>query len=155
QIIGAIATLGADVRKQLGDRTPEKNIQAERETFTASSLEASREYSLAQDLSASSKDEEALVHYNPAIALDPNFGRAYAGAAYCASHLGKTEEAKALWAKALQTVDRMTPREKYRTLGLYYGTQSRDFEQAITNYKELVNRYPADGAGHNNLALAY
>ena len=60
-----------------------------------------------------------------------------------------------LWKKALSVVDRMTDREKYRTLGLYYGTVSRDYDKAIENYAMLVKLYPADGAGHNNLALAY
>jgi serine/threonine protein kinase/tetratricopeptide (TPR) repeat protein len=155
QILGAIAMLAEDVRAELGDTTPEDVRQAQRETFTAASLDAAREYSLAQDLAASSKDEEALAHYRRAIDLDPNFGRAYSGAAYSASQLGRKEEAGQLWKKALSVVDRMTEREKYRTLGLFYGTVSRDYDQAIANYKELVRRYPADGAGHNNLALAY
>ena len=155
QILGAIAMLGEDVREELGDSTPEDVRQAQRETFTAASLDAAREYSLAQDLAAGSKDEDALAHYRRAIDLDPNFGRAYAGAAYSASQLGRREEANELWKKALSVVDRMTEREKYRTLGLFYGTVSRDYRQAIANYQELVKLYPADGAGHNNLALAY
>jgi tetratricopeptide (TPR) repeat protein len=155
QIPGAIALLAEDVREELGDTTPETVRQAQRETFTAASLDAAREYSQAQELAAIYKDAEALEHYTRAIALDPAFGRAYAGAAYSASQLGRREEASELWKKALSVVDRMTDREKYRTLGLYYGTVSRDYAQAITNYQELVKLYPADGAGHNNLALAY
>jgi tetratricopeptide (TPR) repeat protein len=49
----------------------------------------------------------------------------------------------------------MTEREKLRTLGGYYFQIVRDYNQAIGIYKELVARYPADFAGHNNLALAY
>ena len=44
--------------------------------------------------------------------------------------------------------------EKYRTLGLYYGTASRNYEKAIDNYATLIRLYPADGTGHNNLALS-
>ena len=155
EILGAIALVAEDVRDGLGDTTPESVRQAQRETFTAASLEASREYSLAQDLAATYKDDEALEHYKRAIELDPNFGRAYAGSAHSASRLGRREEADQLWKKALSMIDRMTNREKYRTLGLYYGIVARNYEQAIDNYATLVKLYPADGAGHNNLALAY
>jgi serine/threonine protein kinase/tetratricopeptide (TPR) repeat protein len=155
QILQALALCAEDVREKLGDTTPESVRQAQRETFTAASLDAAREYAVAQDLAASYKDEEALAHYKRAIELDPGFGRAYAGSAYSASQLGRREEAAVLWKKALSVVDRMTEREKYRTLGLYYGTVSRDYDKAIENYAMLVKLYPADGAGHNNLALAY
>jgi serine/threonine protein kinase/tetratricopeptide (TPR) repeat protein len=154
-ILTEIALAAEDVRARLGDTTPESERQAQRETFTAASLDAAREYSAAQELAAAYNDDEALKRYRRAIALDPNFGRAYAGAAYSASQLGRKEEAAELWKNALASVDRMTPREKFRTLGLYYGTVSRDYKAAITNYEELVKQYPADGAGHNNLALAY
>ncbi len=154
-ILRTITLVAEDVRDELGDTTPESVRQAQRETFTAGSLEAAREYSVAQDLAASYKDEEALQHYKRAVDLDPNFGRAYSGSAYSASRLGRKEEADELWKKALSVVDRMTEREKYRTLGLYYGTVSRNYDKAIENYSTLVKLYPADGAGHNNLALAY
>jgi tetratricopeptide (TPR) repeat protein len=49
----------------------------------------------------------------------------------------------------------MTPREKYRTRGLYYLGIQRDYEQAISNYERLVSEYPADNMGYANLALAY
>ena len=49
----------------------------------------------------------------------------------------------------------MTEREKYRTLGLYFGTSSRNYEKAIENYQTLLSLYPADDTGHNNLAMSY
>ena len=155
QILTAIALAAEDVRERLGDTSTERERQAQRETFTAASLNAAREYSSAQELAAMYNDEAALGHYKRAIALDPKFGRAYAGAAYSASQLGRKDEAAELWKMALSSVDSMTERERYRTLGLYHGTVSRNYQTAIQNYEELVRRYPADGAGHNNLALAY
>jgi tetratricopeptide (TPR) repeat protein len=49
----------------------------------------------------------------------------------------------------------MTEREKYRTLGVYYGAIVRNYDKAIENYQALVSNYPSDHAGHNNLAVAY
>ena len=45
--------------------------------------------------------------------------------------LGRDEEASRQWKMALSLVDRMTEREKYRTLGVYFGTVTRDYEKAI------------------------
>jgi tetratricopeptide (TPR) repeat protein len=69
--------------------------------------------------------------------------------------LGRREEADALWKQALALMDRMTDREKYRTLGSYYLGIVENYEQAVDNYSKLVTAYPADVVGHNNLALAY
>jgi tetratricopeptide (TPR) repeat protein len=52
-------------------------------------------------------------------------------------------------------MDRMTEREKFRTLGGYYIGVARNYDKAIESYQQLVDRYPADLAGHNNLAIAY
>ena len=49
----------------------------------------------------------------------------------------------------------MSDRERLRTLGLHYLTVSRNYEQARTTFEQLVAKYPADRAGHANLALAY
>ena len=154
-VLAAVATLASGVRDALGDTSAERATAARTETFTAGSLEAMREYSAAQDLMFAVEDEAALSRYRKALELDPKFGRAYSGAALSASRLGRTEEAAALWKQALALTDRMTEREKYRTLGAYYLDIARNYDQAVENYSALVKAYPADSAGHNNLALAY
>ena len=58
------------------------------------------------------------------------------------------------WQDALKRTDRMTEREKLRTSGLYYAA-NRNFDMAIDTFKELLSKYQADSAGHNNLAVAY
>jgi len=49
----------------------------------------------------------------------------------------------------------MTERERFRTLGLYYTAVSLNYHKAIENYEQLVEKFPADGAGHNNLSVLY
>ncbi len=155
EVLEVVSSLAARVRKALGDTASEDREEAGRETFTAATLEAARSYSLAQDLAMSYQDAEAIEHYQRATEQDQGFGRAYAGWAYSAFRLGRTEESEAAWEKALSLLDRMTEREKYRTLGLYYGTISRNYEKAIESYETLLSLYPADDAGHNNLAMSY
>ena len=49
----------------------------------------------------------------------------------------------------------MTERERYRTLGIYYTLVTGNQAKAIENYELLVEKYPADGIGWNNLGVAY
>jgi len=55
---------------------------------------------------------------------------------------------------AMARVDRMTDREKYRTLGGYY-LMRREYPKAAEQYQSLLARYPADLAAPTDLALAY
>jgi eukaryotic-like serine/threonine-protein kinase len=152
-VLKVMGTLAARIRRSLGDTAPPK--AGEMDSFTTTSLEAASLFSQARVHSANFRDEEAIKYYRAATEKDPKFGRAYAGWANGAYRLGRIEESRDTWKTALSLVDRMTDREKYRTLGLYYGTVSQNYDQAIENYKALVKNYPADAAGHNNLALAY
>lgn len=154
EVLEAVGTVAASIRRSLGD-TAVEDLTPGRETFTAASLEAAQAYALAQRLAESGQDENAVTHYERAISLDPEFGRAYSGWASSAFKLGRRDEAKAHYEQALKLLDRMTEREKYRTLGAYYVAIAGDYEKAIENYSTLVEKFPADGAGHNNLAVAY
>ncbi len=154
QVLDVVGKLAANIRSDLGDTEISSGAIAAEETFTAASLEAVREYSLAQDLASAGRDEDAIVHYRKATELDAEFGRAYSGWALSAFNLGRSGEAGKLWTRALSLMNRMTEREKYRTLGLYYVAVAGDYEQAIENYTKLVSLYPADSVGHSNLAVA-
>jgi eukaryotic-like serine/threonine-protein kinase len=154
-VLGAVGSLAATLRTGLGDTTPESQKRAALESFTAGSLGAMREYSAGQDLALAGQNEQALARYRRAIELDPKFGRAYSGAANVTYRLGRREEADALWKQALSLMDRMTDREKYRTLGAYNLGIAGNYEQARDNYLALVKAYPSDGSAHANLALAY
>jgi tetratricopeptide (TPR) repeat protein len=49
----------------------------------------------------------------------------------------------------------MSPREKYRTLGVYYLIFVRNYPLAIETLRQLVEQFPADSSGYNNLSIAY
>ena len=153
QVLAAVAQIAEAVREALGDTTPSTSQQAE--TFTAGSLDAMRAYTLAQNLSSSQKDAEAIVQYREALRHDPEFGRAYSGIGACLLRLGRRDEAEKNWNEALRRTDRMTEREKLRTFGGYYLGIARNYGKAVETYEELVAKYPADSAGYNNLALTH
>jgi tetratricopeptide (TPR) repeat protein/predicted Ser/Thr protein kinase len=153
-VLAAAGKLAESIRKGLGDTTPESVQKAAAETFSAGSLEAAHDYAVAQDLQQAGKWDDALKSYAQAVQTDPNLGRGYAGMAVMYSNLGKTEEATKYYRLALERIDRMTDREKYRTRSGYY-LATRNQAKAIEELSALVNQFPADTAGHANLALAY
>ena len=156
QVPAAVGVMAKRVREALGESKTEMAKLAAAETVTAGSLEAMRAYARAQELSLTSKFPEALAEYERAAQLDPGFGRAYAGmAGVYANYFKQPEKAEASYQAAMKHLDRMTEREKYRTLGTYYLDVARNYEKAIENFETLVKLYPADDGGHGNLALAY
>jgi tetratricopeptide (TPR) repeat protein len=138
EVLKAVAEVSNQVREDLGDTRLEEESLRSLETFTASSLEAAHAYTQAS-----------------AVDSDPEFGRAYSGWAVAAHHLGRSEEAEELWTQALTFMDSMTERERFRTQGLYFMVVSQNYRKAIESFEALVENYPADGAGHNNLAVSY
>jgi tetratricopeptide (TPR) repeat protein len=101
------------------------------------------------------KLQDALAAYQEAIARDPPLGRAYSGMASIYRNLGQMDQAETTFKEALKHVDRMSEREKYRTLGVYNVGIARNYPKAVEIYESLIAKYPADRASLNNLAFAY
>ena len=154
-VLTAVGELSEDVREELGDTTLDDSDNRFAETFTAASLEAARAYINGLRLAFDGDHERAVEEYNEAIRLDPNFGRAYASLGLSARRVGMSDESDAAWEKALSLMDTMTERERLRTLGVYYTSITRNYSSAIDNFSSLVQKYPADAPGHNNLAVVY
>jgi tetratricopeptide (TPR) repeat protein len=150
-VLRAGDVLAANLRSALGDRRPADP----KETLSSASLDAAAAYIHAQQLSAAGRDQEAIASFKEATERDPGFGRAYGGWAMSATRLGRQKDADPQWKKALAAKDRMTDRERYRLEGAYFTLVTRNFDKALDTYAALVKDYPADGAGHNNLAVGY
>jgi len=152
-VLNAIGSLASDIRTGLGDTEPADTMASD--SVSASSVEAVKAYSQAQELQVAGLKAEALTAYQRAIALDPKFGLGYSGAAITAFELGRDQEAKAYWQEALKLMDRMSERERLRVTGAYSLGVSRNFSSAIDTFQELMKLYPGDRSGQGNLALAY
>ena len=149
-VLQTVGDLAAQVRLALGDTV----APAPSDAFTAASLEAAREYVKAQELLAAGKFDAAIPVYLSAAKLDPDFGRAWSGAATAARNLGRREEAEKYYSEALARIDRMSDREKLRTRGQYY-LFTNNSSKAVEENEALVQRYPSDGVGLGNLSYAY
>jgi tetratricopeptide (TPR) repeat protein len=154
EVLPAVNLLAASLRKELGDRSITSAETYAAETYTASSIEAAHEYALGQAARETGKFEEAIQHFQQALQLDPQMGRAYAGIAVTYQNEGDRPKAEEAYKQAMQRLDRMTDREKYRTRGGYY-LVTRNSQKGLEEMEALVRAFPSDSAGVANLALAY
>ncbi len=155
QVLHAVAAMAALVREALGESATEISESEAAETVSAALLESMSAYARGQELTMAHKVQEALHEYERAVALEPGLGRAYAGmAVICSNYFKDMDKADASYKTAFKYLDRMTEREKYRTLGTYYLNVARNYQKAIENYETLAKLYPADDGAHGNLALA-
>ena len=152
-VLMAVGSLTGDLVEELGGDVLEEDIVFASDSFTAASLEAVKSYTAAQELQHIGQDEQAVDFYAKAVEQDPNFTRAFSGWALSLTYLGRTDEAEPLWEKALANLDRVTERERLRTLGLYYSVVTRNYQKAVESYQSLVDNFPADDIGYNNLAV--
>jgi len=154
EVLRMADNLAAQVRSKLGGLPPDSAQALSEETFTTSSLNAMNAYAHAQELKALGKLEEAAQEYQRAIDEDPDLGRAYSGLAVIHYNRGELQKAEEYFQMAMAKIDRMTEREKYRTRSLYY-LLKRNCKKAIEELTVLVEKFPADYAGHSNLSVAY
>ena len=154
-ILSELPKLAVPIRKALGDTTP-ASLQFDKVSggFTAASLEAVHQDALGGDEQFAGKFQEAFDSFQKSAELDPKFARAYSGMAAMAQNLGRPGDAVKYMKMAMDNVDRMTERERYRNQGLYYLTLG-EWQNCVQQFTQLVARYPADRVGQNNLATCY
>jgi eukaryotic-like serine/threonine-protein kinase len=155
EILSSLPKLAVPIRKALGDSTP-ASVQFDEVAggFRAASLEAVHQASIAIDEQFAGKFQEAYDSFAKAAQLDTKFTWAYTGMAAMDENLGKPEDAVKYMQLAMEHVDNMTDRERYRDRGLYYRTTD-DWQDCVQEYTQLVTHYPADRVGQNNLSICY
>lgn len=150
-----VPKLAVPIRQALGDTTPKSvQLNATQGSFSTSSLEAVHQYSVGMEQQFQGKWADALKSFSKATQLDPDFARAYAGMAAAAGNLGQLQDAEEYAKLAMEHVDRMTERERYRVRGLYY-IWTQNWQKCTEEYSELIQEFPADNIGHINLAACY
>jgi tetratricopeptide (TPR) repeat protein/predicted Ser/Thr protein kinase len=155
EILNSLPKLAVPIRKALGDSTPASTQFNEVSGgFQAASLEAVHQVGVAIDQQFAGNYQEAFDSFQKAVQMDPKFARAYSGLAAMATNLGRPEDALKYMKLAMQQVDNMTDRERYRYRGLYYLTAG-DWQDCVQSDMDLVKQYPADRVGQNNLATCY
>ena len=152
QVLSVATRLANSVREALGDDTSDETQRFAMDTLSATSPEAVRDYAAGMLAISNSRFEEARQHFSKAVERDEKFGMGYTALAMASFNLDKQQDTVTYVTKAQQYIDTMTPRERFRTRGLYY-LATNDYERCVTEYGDLVKNYAADVSARNNIAL--
>ena len=125
------------------------------ENITTTSPEAARYYQ--EGIKAHSKGDytECIALMDLAVGLDPNFAMAYRSMALAYENLGYKNEAQKKLKQAFDLADKVSDREKFYIQGQYYMQSESNYDKAIETYQKLLDSYPDDEIGRNNLAILY
>ena len=122
---------------------------------TTSSPEAFRAYAQGMALHQRGLDPEAVPLLENAIAIDQQFALAMTKLAIVHNNLGHMDLREQYARRAIEHADRLGPRERYYIEGYYYSLRDATLVRGIESYKTLVQLYPDEVSGLNNLATIY
>jgi eukaryotic-like serine/threonine-protein kinase len=156
QVLAAMDKAAATLRRKLGESlgTVEK-FDTPLAQATTPSLEALKAYSLGAKALNGGDFTASVPAFQRAIALDPNFARAYSALSATYGNLGESSLAVENAKKAYELRERVTEREKFYIESHYYVTVTGDLEKARQTYELLAQTYPRDSAPHFNLGNLY
>ncbi len=98
---------------------------------------------------------KAIQSYEKAIDVDPEFATAYRSMAMAYYNMGLFAEGRKYVQKAFEYSNRISDRERYRNEAEYYRLSERTSDKAIEAYFKLLELYPDDSGGRNNLGMFY
>jgi tetratricopeptide (TPR) repeat protein len=156
EILGAIDRLSKSVRERMGESLRAIRAAEPLEQVTTGSLEALTLYSEAVRAIEGARDpDRGLALLEEAVAIDTAFAAAYRKIGVV---LGNRNEQRAraleMLRQAFEHRDRLTRRERFMVEGTYYSAVGDD-ERSVQAYERLVELYPDDSRGLNNLGLVY
>jgi tetratricopeptide (TPR) repeat protein/tRNA A-37 threonylcarbamoyl transferase component Bud32 len=154
-VLNAIDDLSRSVRRDLGESLAsiwrhDKPLA----TVTTSSLPALRFYTAAAKHMTDASWDDAIPLFKQAIEEDSSFAIAYSKLGVIYSNLNDLEKAREYSGMARERAHRVTDRERYYIEARYFEDRANR-KNAIENYKLLVQLYPDDFYGQNNLAFRY
>lgn len=153
RVLGSMDQLCEDVREALGESMERiETYRVPLEKVTTASLEALDLYSRGNTLEGEGKYAEAAVLKEQAVQIDSLFTIAISDLSYIHRKLGNDSLALYYHGRVLPLIDRVTDRERYYILALYYSPSFEfDFQKAFENIQQLVLRYPYSPEGYATL----
>ena len=131
------------------------DIDKEVGKITSSSPEAYKYYSQGRRYHIKGDFQQSIQHMERAVAIDPEFAMAYRSMAQSYYNMGYYSEQNKYLQKALEFVERVSDRERYLIYGDSYLQSAETLDKAIEAYSKLLQLYPYDLIGNNNLGLLY
>jgi len=148
-ILSGVDRLSEDIRESLGESLSEiSQTSLPLIQVTTSSLEALELYSRGDIQERQGNYEEAAILKGRSVELDSLFTMAVSDLSYIHRKLGNDSLALVYHRRVLPLIDRVTEREKFYILSVYYGPSFElDFRRAYESLRQLVVRYPDSPEG--------
>ncbi|MBN1223163.1 MAG: protein kinase [Candidatus Aminicenantes bacterium] len=124
-------------------------------SITTGSAEAYRYYSEAKKFHNQGDYTNSIALMEMAVGIDPHFAMAYRTMAIDYGNLGYEFEARERLQKAYELRENVSERERYLILGDYYSRSEKTYDKAIEAFNKLLQLYPDDQVGNNNLGEIY
>ena len=155
EVLRALSRAASDLREELGESLSTIQKFDAKLEVTTSSLEALKEYALAQGEQNAGRTSKAIEHYRRAADRDPNFALAWLGLAVQHNNTGQPGLAAENAAKAYSLRDRTSEDERARIDFFYYSYVTGEVEKAIDVQEAYVRNYPRDHRGPGNLGARF
>ncbi|MCK4818299.1 tetratricopeptide repeat protein, partial [bacterium] len=140
---------------KLSKKEIEKDIDMSIAQTTTSSPEALQLYLEGLKYLNGGYNTKSLPFFEKAVAIDAEFAMAYRGIAIVKQRGRFHTQATRYLQKALEFNERLSDRELYLIQADFYYLSERNIEKAIESYNKLLELYPDDPAGNNNLGSLY
>jgi len=156
KVIAALGKAASQLRRQLGESLSSlEKYNAPLDLATTGSLEALQAYTTGQTLYRSGKRREAIVFFERAVELDPQFCSAYSmlGGAY--HSIFDEQASRQNFAKAFELKDRrLTQEENFRTTALYHSSITGNLEKETAVLVLYKQAYPRNAFAFGQLGMA-
>ncbi len=152
-VVSEMDELSKDVRERLGESMGQIAAMAKPlQDATTPSLEALDLHSRAMVLEGQANFRDAAVLERKAVAVDSLFTMAISELSYLERKVGNDSAALFYHRRVLPLIDRVTDRERFLILGIYYGPSFElDFPKARESIRQLVVQYPNNAEGFSVL----
>lgn len=101
------------------------------------------------------EERKAIPFFEQAVGIDPEFAMAYFALGICCSNLGLTVQRQKYVQKVFELIDRLKDRERLQIQGTYFMHSEKTYKEAIETFDKLLQLYPWDILGNNQLAALY
>lgn len=157
QVLPGLGKMAARMREKLGESLASiQKYDVPAEDVTTGSLEALQAYgqgSRAMDIEADFKG--AILFFEQATSVDPDFAMAYGRLAHAYANLGDTTNAADTSRKAYELRQRVSERERFYIEATYQSIAPENLEASRKIYEAWAQEYPRDDVPPNNLGVIY
>jgi DNA-binding winged helix-turn-helix (wHTH) protein/tetratricopeptide (TPR) repeat protein len=151
EVLKALDTAAIGLRNKLGESLGSiKQFSRPFDEVATASLDALKAYSMGRVQWLTRGEAAGKPHMLRAIELDPEFASAYSALSHMCANMGQTQEARYYMQKAYDLRERVTERERVRTIASYHSNVTGDLFKSLDAHRAWEITYPRDASAVGN-----